>query len=155
MAMGIWEAKVLPTNALARRKLDGRIEIETAMTGIRTGTNTICQQVAEDVSCVPLNMVSVRPGDSRLATAPVEGGSFGAASVTAAVEAACNALKVKIEQAAGDQTKLANAPLEAEGGSDLYYIKTAKSILCFKSHSTYSHSAVFAEVAVEPELAAI
>ena len=155
MATGIWEANVLPTNALARRQPDGRIEIETAMADIGTGTYTICQQVAADVLGMPLDMVSVRLGDSRLATAPVEGGSFGAASVTAAVEAACKALKVKIEHAAGDQAKLANAPLEAEGGSDPYYLNTAKSMLGFKSHSTYSHSAVFAEVAVEPELAAI
>ncbi len=155
MATGIWEANILPTNALARRQSDGRIEIETAMADIGTGTYTICQQVAADVLGVSLDMVSVRLGDSRLANAPVEGGSFGAASVTAAVEAACKALKNKLESSARDIGKHANAPIEAEGGSDPYYFKTAKALLGLKSHSTYSHSAVFAEVAVEPELAAI
>ena len=155
MATGIWEANVLPANALARRQPDGRIEIETAMADIGTGTYTICQQVAADVLAVPLDMVSVRLGDSRLATAPVEGGSFGAASVTAAVEAACKALQLKIDRAAEDKAKGNHAPLEAEGGSDPYYLNTAKAMLGFRPYSTYSHSAVFAEVAVQPELAAI
>ncbi len=155
MATGIWEANVLPANALARRQPDGRIEIETAMADIGTGTYTICQQVAADILAVPLDMVSVRLGDSRLATAPVEGGSFGAASVTAAVEAACKALQLKIDRAAEDKAKGNHAPLEAEGGSDPYYLNTAKAMLGFRPYSTYSHSAVFAEVAVQPELAAI
>jgi xanthine dehydrogenase YagR molybdenum-binding subunit len=160
VATGIWEANVVPTNALARWQPDGRIEIETAMADIGTGTYTICQQVAADVLDVPLAMVSVRLGDSRLPTAPVEGGSFGAASVTAAVEAACKALKAKMLKAGIDTSNdiegvPRNAPLEAEGGSDPYYLNTAKALLGFKSTSSFAHSAVFAEVAVDVDLAAI
>jgi xanthine dehydrogenase YagR molybdenum-binding subunit len=160
LATGIWEAMVVPTNALARWHPNGQIEIETAMADIGTGTYTICQQVAADVLSVPLDRVSVKLGDSRLPTAPIEGGSFGAASVTAAVEAACKALKVKLVKAGIDSAHSAlnqtqNAPVEAEGGSDPYYFNTAKSLLGFKSASSFAHSAVFAEVAVDIDLAAV
>lgn len=159
LATGIWEAMVVPTNALARWQPDGQIEIETAMADIGTGTYTICQQVAADVLSVPLDRVSVKLGDSRLPTAPIEGGSFGAASATAAVEAACKTLKVKLAKAGvgaehGSPKQEQNAPIEAEGGSDPYYFNTAKSLLGFKSASSFAHSAVFAEVAVDVDLAA-
>jgi xanthine dehydrogenase YagR molybdenum-binding subunit len=157
MAAGIWEANVMPTKARARLMDDGRYEIATAMADIGTGTYTIVRQVAAEILAAPIEQVTVRLGDSRLPTAPVEGGSFGAASATSAVQAACLALREAMDKRAAEGGSGANdhAPLEAEGSSDPYYFNTAKSMLGLKSYSSYSHSAVFAEVAVDADLAVI
>jgi xanthine dehydrogenase YagR molybdenum-binding subunit len=71
------------------------------MTDIGTGTYTILTQVAAHSLGVPMSAVQVQLGDSRFAQTSGSGGSWGAASSSSAVEAACQALKQRIIQAAG------------------------------------------------------
>lgn len=55
-----------------------------------TGTYTIMTQIAAETLGLPLGDVTFRLGDSTLATAPIEGGSWTASSVGSAVKAACD-----------------------------------------------------------------
>ena len=104
MASGIWEAYIVPTKAKACLLPDGRIEVSSAMADIGTGTYTILSQIAATTLHVGLDAVTVKLGDSRLPKAPIEGGSWGAASAGTAVQAACNALKTLIAKAAVSAT---------------------------------------------------
>lgn len=79
----------------------GRVQVRLDMTDIGTGTYTILTQVAAQSLGVPMSAVQVQLGDSRFAQTAGSGGSWGAASAGSAVEAACQALKQRIIQAAG------------------------------------------------------
>ena len=116
MATGIWGAKVLPTQARAALRPDGKIEIASAMADIGTGTHTIVSQIAAETLDVPLQDVVVKLGDSRLPNAPVEGGSFGAASVGTAVQAACLSLRPMILRHAA---RLNDAPTAGVAADEL------------------------------------
>ena len=190
MASGIWEAYIVPTKAKACLLADGRIEVSSAMADIGTGTYTILSQIAAQTLDVGIDTVTVKLGDSRLPKAPIEGGSWGAASAGTAVQFACEALKkeiIKTAVAVNDSpliganandlrlengavvlvndasrrvsfdaiAKSATPPLEAEGSSDPYFLQTAKSLLGLKKYSSFTHSAVFAEVAVDEDLGVV
>ena len=66
---------------------DGTLEIASATADIGTGTYTILAQIAADTLGVPMDQVTVKLGDSSLPKAPVEGGSWTAASAGSAVQA--------------------------------------------------------------------
>jgi xanthine dehydrogenase YagR molybdenum-binding subunit len=119
-----------------RRKVTVRID----MTDIGTGTYTILTQVAADALGVPVSDVTVELGDSRFPASPGSGGSWGAASSSAAVHDACEALKAKIAQT--------NEPraLEATGS-----VKAMKDNPDYKNFSQYCFGAHFAEVAVDED----
>jgi xanthine dehydrogenase YagR molybdenum-binding subunit len=100
MATGIWDALFRKTAARARLDADGNLEVGCATADIGTGTYTVMAQVAGAALGVPLDRISVRLGDSELPAAPVEGGSWAAASTGAAVQLACAALADELYQAA-------------------------------------------------------
>ncbi|SDZ67770.1 xanthine dehydrogenase family protein molybdopterin-binding subunit [Pseudomonas sp. NFIX28] len=79
----------------------GRVLVRLDMTDIGTGTYTILTQVAAHSLGVPMSAVQVQLGDSRFPRTAGSGGSWGAASAGSAVEAACQALKQQLVQAAG------------------------------------------------------
>lgn len=79
----------------------GRVLVRLDMTDIGTGTYTILTQVAAQSLGVPMSTVQVQLGDTRFPRTAGSGGSWGAASAGSAVEAACQALKQQIIQAAG------------------------------------------------------
>ena len=68
---------------------NGHAEVVSAFSDIGTGTYTIMAQVAADMLGLPLDNVTVRLGDSTLPQAPVEGGSWTAASWTKKPGAQC------------------------------------------------------------------
>ena len=92
MATGVWEALQMPTAARVVLTADGNAEVACATADIGTGTYTIMAQVTADMLGLPIQNISVKLGDSTLPKSPVEGGSWMAASVSAAIGTTCAAL---------------------------------------------------------------
>lgn len=108
MATGMWDALFMKTAARARFDADGMLEVACATADIGTGTYTVMAQLAGETLGVALSNITVKLGDSELPAAPPEGGSWGAASTGAAVQAACAALGDELFEAA---RKLPGSPL--------------------------------------------
>jgi xanthine dehydrogenase YagR molybdenum-binding subunit len=85
MASGVWEALQMESAARIVLTANGHAEIACAFSDIGTGTYTIVAQMAADLLGLPLDNITVKLGDSTLPQAPVEGGSWTAASVSHAV----------------------------------------------------------------------
>lgn len=100
VATGMWDAMFMKTTARARLHADGRLEIASATSDIGTGTYTVMTQVASETLDIPVDRITAQLGDSDLPAAPVEGGSWAAASTGAAVQLACRALGDKLVDAA-------------------------------------------------------
>jgi xanthine dehydrogenase YagR molybdenum-binding subunit len=100
VATGMWDAMFEKTAARARLDAQGRLEVACATADIGTGSYTVMAQVAGETLGIPLDRISVKLGDSDLPAAPVEGGSWGAASTGAAVQLACKALGDELYKAA-------------------------------------------------------
>ncbi|MBA1154660.1 aldehyde oxidoreductase molybdenum-binding subunit PaoC [Microvirga mediterraneensis] len=85
----------LLTKSAARVRLDGRgmVTVETDMTDIGTGSYTILAQTAAEMMGVPLELVTVRLGDSSFPVSAGSGGQWGANNSTAGVYAACVKLR--------------------------------------------------------------
>jgi xanthine dehydrogenase YagR molybdenum-binding subunit len=180
MASGIWEAFRVPTSARAVLAPDGTLEIGCATADIGTGTYTILTQIGAEMLGLPIDKVTVKIGDSDLPLAPVEGGSWTAASAGSAVVEACNGIRQELLKRA---SKIKNAPLEGAELADITFVEgemrvrgdpsramaltdvlhgfndpiksevTSKPDLAvFKRYSHYTHSAVFAEVRLDEEL---
>ena len=184
MATGAWEAQMMKTAARAVLRLDGTLEVATATADIGTGTYTILSQIGADALGVPIEEVVALVGDSSLPTSPPEGGSWAAASAGSAVQAACYAVREQLLKHARsiDGSPLANAGLEhvtfengfvaltgdpaarvsyadamtAAGVDKLEAEETAApDSKTQKTHSGYTHSAVFAEIRVDEELGVV
>jgi xanthine dehydrogenase YagR molybdenum-binding subunit len=96
IATGIWEAMRLKASARATLTADGKLEVASATTDIGTGTYTIMTQIAADTLGLRIEDVTFTLGDSTLPKAPIQGGSFTAASVGPAVKAACDSVRNKL-----------------------------------------------------------
>jgi xanthine dehydrogenase YagR molybdenum-binding subunit len=125
--------------AVARRLADGTFLVQSGSQDLGTGTYTIMTQVAAETLGVPVERVRFELGDTAMPKAPVSGGSMTAASVGPAVQAACAALRAKI-QASGGNGELLEARAGAKPGEEEH------------THATRSFGAVFAEVRVDPDL---
>ena len=101
MATGIWEALQVVVTVRIVLTANGHAEVFCAASDIGTGTYTVMAQVAADSLGLPIESISVRLGDSSLPSAPVEGGSWMAASTVHAVIAAA-------EEVRNELLKLAN-----------------------------------------------
>ena len=184
MATGIWESQVQKTSASVVLTADGKLEVACGTADIGTGTYTILTQIAADTLGLPMEAVTTKLGDSTLPTAPVEGGSWTAASAGAAVQAACHEVREGVFKHARrmDDSPLANADLDhvtfaggrialtkdlargvaitdvlrAMGVDRIEAEETVGPNLVSKlTHSSYTHSAVFVEVRVDEELGSI
>jgi xanthine dehydrogenase YagR molybdenum-binding subunit len=170
--------------AQAKLTADGRLEVSTAASDIGTGTWTILAQIGADALGLPLEAVTSRIGDSTLPTSPVEGGSWTAASNGSAVLAACEAVKKTLFKYAKamtnspladadyEKTVFAGGRIAREGdparslsigevmhAADLSDIveagKAAPSLMRMRKYTSYTHSAVFAEVRVDEDLGVV
>jgi xanthine dehydrogenase YagR molybdenum-binding subunit len=114
VSTGMWDAMFSKTSAKARLSANGHLEVSSAASDIGTGTYTVMAQTAAGALGLPVEQVTVRLGDSSLSKAPVEGGSWMAASVGAAVQQACDAVAEKLLKAAGSMegSPLGTASLE-------------------------------------------
>jgi xanthine dehydrogenase YagR molybdenum-binding subunit len=180
MATGIWEGLRVPSSARASLAPDGTLEIASATADIGTGTYTILTQIGAEMLGLPLDKVKVKIGDSDLPVAPVEGGSWTAASVGSAVMEACDGIRKELLKRAG---KIKNAPLNGAELADVTFVNgeirmtsdpsrslslaevlrgvnepivsEVTSMPDWKALGRYSHkvhSAVFAEVRLDEEL---
>jgi xanthine dehydrogenase YagR molybdenum-binding subunit len=184
MATGVWDAQMTTHSARAALDAEGRLEIGCATADIGTGTYTILAQIAADELGLAMEEVTVRLGDTTLPEAPVSGGSWTAASAGAAVQAACRAVAEKLlsDAASVKDKPLAGLRLDDVrflGGRivarrDASKSATLKEImqaarrdrleaeatvrpnpLTTNRYSSYTHSAVFAEVRIDEELGQI
>ncbi|MFD1331716.1 xanthine dehydrogenase family protein molybdopterin-binding subunit [Methylopila musalis] len=183
MATGCWEAMMQPHSASATLDAEGRLEVACGTADIGTGTYTILAQIGAEALGLPIDRVTTKLGDTTLPMAPVEGGSWGAASAGSAVQAACAALKEKLlGQARSLDAAFGNAGLAhvrfTERGLSLIsdpdvsvsYADLARAsgdgrIAAeaefapdedfTETYAAYTHSAVFAEVRVDEELGVV
>jgi xanthine dehydrogenase YagR molybdenum-binding subunit len=100
VATGMWDAQFSKTAARATLTPDGRLEVASATSDIGTGTYTVMVQVAADTLGLSPDLITAKLGDSDLPAAPVEGGSWAAASTGAAVQLACRSIAEKLLKAA-------------------------------------------------------
>lgn len=114
MATGSWDAMHMPASARAVLRADGTLVVSSATADIGTGTYTIMTQIAAGSLGLPEDRVTFLLGDSTLPMAPVQGGSFTAASVGTAVMKACDKLKSKVLKVAKglDEGPFAETDLE-------------------------------------------
>ena len=184
MATGCWEALHMKAAARATLRAGGTLEIASATADIGTGTYTIMAQIAAETMGLPIEAVQVTIGDSSLPKSPVEGGSWTAASVGAAVQAACETLRGKLFKLARglDGSPLGNADLShvvfadgeirvadapgravsldaalAASGETALVVEEAvgPGLVSMMRYTRNTHSAVFAEVRVDEELGVV
>ena len=181
MASAAWEAQFSKTQAEARIASDGLVTVASATSDIGTGTYTIMTQIAADALGVRFDDVTAQLGDSSLPEAPVEGGSWGAASTGSAVVVACENLKKELLKQAHrvkgsplGRAKFADVVFE-NGRIALRKDKTQSVSLIdvmsasgkpelvaegavspdmptLMKYAAYTHSAIFCEVRVDEEL---
>jgi xanthine dehydrogenase YagR molybdenum-binding subunit len=181
MATGVWEALQMECAVRIVLTANGHAEIVSAFSDIGTGTYTIMAQVAADMLGLPLDNVTVRLGDSTLPQAPVEGGSWTAASISHAIAKTAEDVRKELLRLA---RTIPNSPLAGSKLNDTALIdggivdkETGRAVsiadvmrhgavdrierestVTFKdskSHAGNTHSAIFAEVKVDEELGVI
>jgi xanthine dehydrogenase YagR molybdenum-binding subunit len=179
MATGVWEALQMPAGARIVLTANGHAEVFCAASDIGTGTYTILAQVAADKLGLPIENISVRLGDSTLPQAPVEGGSWIAASASHAVAATAEEIRKEllVLSKAIDGSPLREAELEdtvlvdgnivskrdpsravsivdamRAGAINRIEREKTNSFLDDSSYARNTHSAVFAEVKVDEQL---
>ena len=181
MASGVWESMMQQTSAQAVLTADGRLEVGNSTGDLGTGTYTILTQIAADTLGLPMDHVTTKLGDTRLAEAPVAGGSWTAASSGTAVMKACRDIGEQVFKLARkmDDSPLANVDfdrvvfaggriavaddpsrsvamtevLQAAGEERVEATGTGAPDKDFaKAYEAYTHSAIFVEVKVDEEL---
>lgn len=184
VSTGSWEASQGKAAAKAVLKPDGRLVVSSATSDIGTGTYTVMTMIAAEFSGVAMENVSFKLGDSSMVYSPVEGGSWTVSSVGSAVMRVCQELKERLFKLAGkvDGAPLGKAEVEdvtfdkgeirvtkdpfksvsygeilKANGLDELELDTTELPQLVKqmTHAPYSHSAVFAEVAVDEDLGTI
>jgi len=182
MATGVWEALQMPVAARIVLTANGHAEVSCAASDIGTGTYTIMAQVAADMLGLPLENISIKLGDSTLPQAPVEGGSWMAASASHAVATTAEEVRKELLALAKamKDSPLANTRLDdivladgkivykqdasrsvsiadamRRGGVDRIEKEETNSFPEDKSHARNTHSAIFAEVKIDEQIGII
>jgi xanthine dehydrogenase YagR molybdenum-binding subunit len=182
MATGVWEALQMPAAARIVLTANGHAEVSCAASDIGTGTYTILAQVAADSLGLPIENISVRLGDSTLPQAPVEGGSWMAASASHAVVATADEVRKELLTVANTMkgSPLSETSLEGttlvggqivskrdtslavsiadvmrHGAIDRIEKEKTNSFPEDSAHARNTHSAVFAEVKVDEQVGVI
>ncbi len=182
VATATYPAHRQPASASARIMPDGTALVRSGTQDIGTGTYTIMTQVAADALGLPVERVRFDLGDTAFPQAPVSGGSMTAASVSAAVHAACANLRDRlVSMAVADRAsplhRLAPDDIAFDDGvfrakSDPAKRESLAAIVARrnepveamgdakpgeddKSFAMHSFGAVFTEVRVDPELGTI
>ncbi|MET0268182.1 MAG: xanthine dehydrogenase family protein molybdopterin-binding subunit [Duganella sp.] len=96
MATGTWDAMQMFARASAVLHADGSLVVSSAATDIGTGTYTAMSIIAADALGLPLEKVRFQLGDSTLPVAPIEGGSSHVATVGSAVQGVCEKLQKRL-----------------------------------------------------------
>jgi xanthine dehydrogenase YagR molybdenum-binding subunit len=148
LATETYPANRRPASALVRMKPDGRVLVASGTHEIGGGTYSILTQVAAETLGISPDRIDVQLGDTLLPDAPISAGSMTTASVAPAVQAAATQLKAKLQarNAGSDSNPSEVIEAVAKVGPD----ETLK-----QKASSHSFGAVFAEVAVDPELGTV
>lgn len=184
MATGVWESDQMMAAARAVLTAEGQFNVSSATADIGTGTYTIMTQIAAEMLGLPLENVTFGLGDSSFPQAPVEGGSFTAATIGSAVKAVCDRVRERLFNLA---LKDANSPLAGARYEDVTFSDgrimpngaasrsvTIKDVMRQggvsiieeeaatgpdeqkqSQYARFSHSAIFAEVKVDQDLGVI
>lgn len=182
MATGVWEALQMPAAARIVLTANGHAEVSCAASDIGTGTYTIMAQVAADTLGLPIENITIKLGDSTLPQAPVEGGSWMAATASHAIAATAEEIRKELLSMAKamKDSPLAGVKLEdvtlaqgnivskkdsgravsitdamRHGATDRIEKEKTNSFPEDSSHARNTHSAVFAEVKVDEQLGVI
>lgn len=141
-ASATYPAYQAPCSARARLLPDGTAEIEVAASDMGPGTYTSMTQVAADALGLPPEKVRFSLGRSDFPPAPSHGGSWTMASVGSAIRAACIAVKEEAAKRPADGSVEATSSTRRDPGvADRF--------------SMHAFGAVFAEVAVDPDVGTI
>ena len=182
MASGVWEALQMPAAARIVLTANGHAEVFCAASDIGTGTYTLLAQVAADALGLPIENISVKLGDSTLPQAPVEGGSWMAASASHAVVATADEIRKELLTLANtikgsplaktnfEDTALVDGQIASKrdtslavsiadvmrhGAIERIEKEKTNSFPEDSAHARNTHSAVFAEVKVDEQLGVI
>jgi xanthine dehydrogenase YagR molybdenum-binding subunit len=182
MATGIWEALQMTAAVRIVLTANGHAEIACAFSDIGTGTYTIMAQVAADQLGLPLENITVKLADSTLPHAPVEGGSWGAASTSHAIVKTAEQVRnelLRLAKTMPDSPLAAAKPQDValvdgkivhnkdnsrtvsiadalrHGNLDRIACESTNTFPASKTHARNTHSAIFAEVRVDEELGVI
>ncbi len=183
MATGAWDAMQIFATAHAELTADGRLTVSSATSDIGTGTYTIMTQIAAEAMGMDLEDVTFKLGDSSMAAAPLQGGSWTAVTVGSAVKSACDALFKKLfklalkmdnsalEGAKLDDIEAVNAGLQVKSSPERHVSfadilrhaeapkleakATALPSPKRMKYAHYAHSAVFAEVRVDEDFGTV
>ncbi len=184
MATGIWDAMQMPSKTNAVLYANGKLEIETATADIGTGTYTIMTQIAAETLGLNMEDVNFKLGDSDFPYAYLEGGSATAGSTGTAVQMVCESIQEKLlklaqsiddsplEDAKPEEVKFEDGRIILVADSSTYisikdiFSKTdtdkieeksaaMPNMLKQRKYAINTHSAVFAEVAVDEDLGTI
>jgi xanthine dehydrogenase YagR molybdenum-binding subunit len=182
MASGVWEALQKKTAVRIALTANGHAEVACAFSDIGTGTYTIMAQVAADMLGLPLESIAVKLGDSALPEAPVEGGSWTAASVSNAIAGTAAHIRAELlrlaqaapgsplSEATADDVLLADGKIVSRrdgaravsiadamrhGGVDRIERVRETDFPEDSSHARNTHSAIFAEVRVDEQLGVV
>jgi xanthine dehydrogenase YagR molybdenum-binding subunit len=151
MAAATYPTIRAPARAKARLMPDGTAHVTSAASDMGPGTWTSMTQVAADALGLPLDKVRFELGDTALPRAPVHGGSMTMASVGSAVQAACQEARRQAMARAG-QPNLGLAEALARIGEPIEAEVSSQPGGETRRFSMHAFGAVFAEVAVDPEL---
>lgn len=155
MATAVWEAMQEEASARAVLTADGRLTVSSATADIGPGTYTVMTQIAAETLGLPIEKVTFVLGDSSLPKAPVEGGSFTAASVGSAVKAACDKVRRRLNRLRADGDGELTDVMRAAGVASIDERATAKPSKKQEGYALNTHAAVFAEVRVDEELGTV
>ena len=177
MATATYPANRMQAAAKVRLNGDGSVMVGSATQDLGTGTYTVMTQVVADAFGVPASRVTALLGDSRLPKAPVSGGSMTVASVTPAVQKACDAVKQQLFALAARSARNSAPPTSFQVSAGVVTTPAGSSTIAdllraankpfleataetdhgdaTDKHSLHSFGAQFAEVHVDPELGEI
>ena len=184
MATGTWDALQMPAKVVATLSMDGKLTVGSATADIGTGTYTIMTQIAAETLGLSLENVTFKLGDTSLPLAPVQGGSYTAGSVGSAVRNTCEKLAKKLFQLAqkikespfataqweevqfsDGHIQLKKDPSQAISFTEIMRKRKVNSLqqksttmpdlLKQRKYTRQSHSAIFAEVKVDPDFGTV
>jgi xanthine dehydrogenase YagR molybdenum-binding subunit len=184
VASGAWDAMQNPASARARFTADGKLIVSSATAEIGTGTYTVMALIAAATLGLAIEDVTFRLGDSTQPTSPLAGGSWTVSSVGSAVKAVCDKIGAELFALARKvpDSPLKHVDLEATTFADGAIHVTADpskrvtfaeamrhgktpmieqsvtavpNLLKQAGYTRGTHSAVFVEVRVDPDLGTI
>lgn len=183
MSSGCWDAAMQKCGAKAHLSPSGKVVVTCGTSDIGTGTYTIMTQIAAETLGLPIENIIFQLGDTNMPEAPLQGGSWTAASAGSAVKDACQKLTEEIFKLAKkmDGSPFADVEFSAVVFRDGFMVlpgdqprsisietvlQTAKApieaegaampnLANMMKYAFYAHSATFVEVKVDEDLGTI